>query len=327
MPSRSVTSALRTIVVARRSLLEQLAIGVVLATGFTILRWQIDGGRLGLQFASCFPAVVLASILLEPVLVALVAFGSIAFAQWLLVGEGWFNPPDAAHIAVALYFVGTVAAMTAIGAGLRVALAEAESLSAQKDLLNAELRTRIRTGFGLIGDLACAKDRKGPAVGGRPPVCGLAVLAGACEILGPELTDIRRMSEVVQLALAPFGTRERITAAGPDLALPRSGAIPVALALHELATNAMRIGALANDVGIIDVRWTDVGKQRFMLVWQERDVPLVSLSQRDSFGADLLTDIPGVVSVSRSFHPHGFRCEIVIAEIRESTNRISQPIA
>lgn len=325
MPTRSVTSALRAIVVARRGVLEQLAIGLVLATTFTTLRWQIDGGRLGLQFASCFPAVALASILLEPVFVAFVAIGSIAFAQWLLVGERWFAPLDVAHVAVALYFVVTVSAIIAIGAGLRVALRETEHLSAQKDLLNSELRARIRTGFGLIGEMACGDGRCGPGTGVSSPACSLAVLAGACELLGPELAERRQMSEVVQMALEPFGNPERITAAGPDIELPRAGAIPFALVLHELATNAMRFGALANDVGMIDVRWSEEGKRRFMLVWQERDVPLISLSERESFGANLLADIPGVVSVARSFHSHGFRCEIVIEPLRDAVGS-SEPI-
>lgn len=326
MPTRSVTSALRTLVVARRGLLRQLALGVVLATAFTALRWQIDGGRLGLQFASCFPAIVLASILLEPALVVLVALGSIAFAQWLLVGRPWLDAPDAAHFFVALYFVGSVAAITTIGAGLRAALAEAERLSAQKDFLNAELRTRIRTGFGLIEDMACSYGRCGPAGGPKSAACSLAVLASSCDLLGPELTDMRRMSEIVRLALAPFGHHKRITAAGADFALPRSGAIPVALALHELATNAMRIGALASDAGMIDVRWSTLGPRRWLLVWQERDIPLISLSQRDSFGADLLADIPGIASIARNFHPHGFRCEIVFEQVHENMGRSSEPI-
>lgn len=325
MPSRSATSALRAVVVTRRSLLAQLAIGVILATGFTALRWQIDGGRLGLQFASCFPAVVLSSILLDPVFVVLVALGSIAFAQWLLVGRAWFDPFDAAHVAVALYFVGSVAGITAIGAGLRAALAEAENLSAQKDILNSELRTRIRTCFGLVRELARSADNNEAAPGGRSPACRLAALAGASEILGPELTDARWMSEIVRLALEPFGGRERITVAGPDLALPPSGSIPVALVLHELAINALRNGALADTAGMIDVRWSDLGKRRIMLVWQERDVPLISLSQRDTFGVDLLADVPAVVSVARNFHAHGFRCEIVIEFLREGASRGGEP--
>lgn len=319
MPLRSVTSALKTVVVARRSRLQQVGIGVVLATVFTVVRWHIDGGRLGLQFASCFPAVVIASVLLDPVFVVLVALGAIAFAQWLLLGEPWFDPPDLAHISVALYFALSVAAITAIGAGLRVALAEADSLSAQKDILNAELRDRIRTGFGLIGTMV--GDGDPDDTDAAKPGRALAALAGASELLGPRLTQRRSMSEIVKLALAPFGCSDRVTAAGPPVELPGPTSIAVALALHEMATNALHRGALSNDAGMIDIRWKSDGKRRFVVIWQERDVPLIGLMERDSFGADLLIGIAGIIDVERSFHAHGFRCEIVIAQNGESSAR------
>ncbi|HKD30224.1 MAG TPA: hypothetical protein VKC66_30450 [Xanthobacteraceae bacterium] len=57
----------------------------------------------------------------------------------------------------------------------------------------------------------------------------------------------------------------------------------IGLALHELATNAGKYGALSTDRGRVDVRWrTD--DDTFIMSWTERDGPPVSAPQRRGFG-------------------------------------------
>ena len=64
-------------------------------------------------------------------------------------------------------------------------------------------------------------------------------------------------------------------------------ATALSLALHELATNAVKYGALANNDGKVIINWS-VEAGRFTLVWQELDGPAVSLPSRRGFGSRMI---------------------------------------
>jgi len=75
----------------------------------------------------------------------------------------------------------------------------------------------------------------------------------------------------------------RISADGPMLRLEAKAAQPIGLALHELATNAGKYGALSTDMGRVDIRWGAEG-ETFTMSWTERDGPAVSPPRRRGFG-------------------------------------------
>jgi two-component sensor histidine kinase len=91
--------------------------------------------------------------------------------------------------------------------------------------------------------------------------------------------------DLVRAQLAPFadliGTR--IAAQGPKLRLKAAGAQAIGLALHELATNAGKYGALSTDTGRVDVCWATDG-DIFTMSWVERGGPPVSAPKRQGFG-------------------------------------------
>jgi len=70
---------------------------------------------------------------------------------------------------------------------------------------------------------------------------------------------------------------------GPKLRLKAASAQAIGLALHELATNAGKYGALSTDTGRVDVRWGTDG-DTFTMSWTERDGPPVSPPKRRGFG-------------------------------------------
>ena len=57
-------------------------------------------------------------------------------------------------------------------------------------------------------------------------------------------------------ALSPFCSQERCTIEGPNILVLPQTAVSLSLALHELATNASKYGALSNDRGQVSVHWT-----------------------------------------------------------------------
>ncbi len=90
-----------------------------------------------------------------------------------------------------------------------------------------------------------------------------------------------------QLAHLADGHGKRIVTDGPDLRLSPAAAQVLGMALHELATNASKYGALANEEGRIDVRWQRQDDQ-FSISWQEENGPEVVPPARQGFGTTVL---------------------------------------
>jgi PAS domain S-box-containing protein len=95
--------------------------------------------------------------------------------------------------------------------------------------------------------------------------------------------------DLVRAQLAHFadliGTR--IAVHGPKLRLNAAAAQAVGLALHELATNAGKYGALSSDAGRVDVGWR-LGGDIFAMSWTERDGPPVRPPERRGFGSTVI---------------------------------------
>ena len=85
----------------------------------------------------------------------------------------------------------------------------------------------------------------------------IQAMAAANDLLVSEDFSSTTMRDLVQQTLAPFGVddTERFHVSGPSVLLPPAAVTGFALALHELATNATKYGALSNECGVIDLRW------------------------------------------------------------------------
>ncbi len=97
------------------------------------------------------------------------------------------------------------------------------------------------------------------------------------------------LDELVQAQLAPFGGIDgrRITAVGPPVSLKADVLQSLGLALHELATNASKYGALAAPKGTLAIGWSIDGEgpgARFCMSWTERGGPPVKAPTRKGFG-------------------------------------------
>jgi len=96
---------------------------------------------------------------------------------------------------------------------------------------------------------------------------------------GVEIEDLVR----AQLALFADLIGSRIAVHGPALRLRAASAQAIGLAVHELATNAGKYGALSTDTGHVDISWGTDG-DTFIMSWTERDGPPVSAPDRRGFG-------------------------------------------
>jgi PAS domain S-box-containing protein len=93
------------------------------------------------------------------------------------------------------------------------------------------------------------------------------------------------VGDLVRAQLAPFADLlgHRVAIGGPKLHLNAAAAQAVGLALHELATNAGKYGALSQDTGRVDIKWRLDG-DTFAMRWSERDGPPVHPPERRGFG-------------------------------------------
>ncbi len=172
-------------------------------------------------------------------------------------------------------------------------------------LLLAELNHRVRNAFAALQAVAAQTSRFAPEPGrfweafaGR-----LRAMAQAHDMLaGRGWTEGAELRALLELELAPYlhvaGTAgPRAELDGPPVRLGPSVALALALALHELATNAARHGALSAVSGCVRITWrlttprqdatTAFGRLR--LEWQELGGPPTHPPERRGFGSRLLT--------------------------------------
>jgi two-component sensor histidine kinase len=131
-----------------------------------------------------------------------------------------------------------------------------------------------------------------------------------------------RLKQLVEDELAPYRSQTNASVEGPDLPLKREPAQALALALHELVTNAVRHGALSTGRGRVAVRWQaagEIGSAQLKLVWQECGGPTITSPQRQGFGTDLIHRVLRRRLGGRaelSLHSTGAKCEIEVPLVR-----------
>ena len=194
----------------------------------------------------------------------------------------------------------------------------------------AELGHRVRGMLATVQGIAAETLRAPPGTGGLIPAAARTAFEGRLTALGRSHEVLMRedgakadLSELVNLVLAPHAapgrSGPRHTASGPALRLPAETAVPLSVALHELATNAARHGALSQPQGSVAVSWRmeeagSGGEPMLRLRWEERGGPqLEGTPRRRGFGLKLLEtglarEIGGLVSVE--FRPTGLVCDI-----------------
>ena len=101
--------------------------------------------------------------------------------------------------------------------------------------------------------------------------------------------------DLVQSQLAHFGSLfgERVSFDGPALRLSADAAQAIGMALHELATNAGKYGALSNTTGRVRISWQvfDAPDNTFVMAWQEENGPEVSAPSKPGFGQTVIVNM------------------------------------
>jgi two-component system CheB/CheR fusion protein len=127
------------------------------------------------------------------------------------------------------------------------------------------------------------------------------------------------LAELISEEVVCGGARdgEQVTLDGPTIRLTHKAAETLALAFHELATNALKYGALTASGGRVGVRWRitgEEGAQRLGLTWRETGTGMSELDpSRRGFGRELIEhQLPYELEAETAFDslPDGILCKI-----------------
>lgn len=293
-----------------------IAIGCV-AVGY-LARLAIDALIQGqVPFVTFYPAVMAAS------LIAGVRAGILAVVLSTPIAAVAFgNHPIATSV---IWIV--LATVVAVGCGLAYELRarlrdERDQLQLTKqklELVIGEQAHRAKNTFAILNALAeqSAQGAHNIEEFRDRLIARIQALSSAYSLMSTGQGDEPiELAALINLALGPFqaayGARLSISP-GPPTSVAPSAAIPLALCLHELATNAVKYGALSNPSGAVVVAWAERAPGAYSLQWAEAGGPEVTSPRRTGFGARLinaaLNGVPGGGAILK-FRPEGVLCDL-----------------
>lgn len=192
-------------------------------------------------------------------------------------------------------------------------ITDRKQLEEQRQLLVDELNHRVRNTLTVVQGMARQSFREDhvSAEALETFTARLHALAAAHTILSGANWRGAGMDEIVRAALAICGDQSpRIAVTGPEVELRPGAALALALILHELATNALKYGALSTRTGRVEIAWQRQA-DRLELAWQESGGPAVTPPVRRGFGSRLLeSSIRGQLAgtFTLDYAPAGVRC-------------------
>jgi PAS domain S-box-containing protein len=209
-------------------------------------------------------------------------------------------------------------------------IAERREAEKHRELLINELNHRVKNTLATVQSVAAQTLRMSDLdleVRSRLDA-RLIALSDAHNLLTEHNWEGATLDRVVEIALRPHRSdrEERIESQGPKVHLPPKTALAVAMALHELATNAIKYGALSSESGRISVRWQvseENDHEKLHMRWVEEGGPAVTPPIRKGFGTRLIkrglaADLGG--SVQLTFPATGVVC-IIDAPLPRATAR------
>jgi PAS domain S-box-containing protein len=192
--------------------------------------------------------------------------------------------------------------------------AEQHSYQDKLRLLINELNHRVKNTLATVQSMAAQtlRNERDPLVAFEKFESRLLGLSKAHDLLTRESWNGADLREVAERALAPFEAAAGTTIAGPPVWLAPGGALTMALIFHELATNALKYGALSIPGGRVALAWAyDAEARSLSLTWTESGGPPVVTPTRHGFGSRLIErslrgELKGEATMD--FRPSGLVC-------------------
>lgn len=188
------------------------------------------------------------------------------------------------------------------------------------DELNHRVKNTLSTVQSII--VQALRAPAGPEIIRESIESRILALSRSHDLLTSDHWEGAGLHDLVDNALEPFGVAagraERFIITGENVRLPPKATLTLAIAFHELATNAVKYGAFSNEAGSILIDWSvepAPGGERLILSWREKDGPPVTPPARKGFGSwvierGLAHELEGKVRLD--FRPDGVVCTLDI---------------
>lgn len=202
-------------------------------------------------------------------------------------------------------------------AGVLMNITACKERALQRELLVRDLSHRISNAFSVLSAIVhlsgrAAKTADDLSAGLQERIRALARAYAVC----PDNDDIA-LASIVERELAPFADLARVAVSGEPTWLAPRFAVSMTLILHELATNAMKHGALGKTDGSLSVRWWSQMDHRAACIvvhWKEQSSMPIAPPSRTGLGSTLLSmsarNVDG--DICMDFQPDGLAATIVL---------------
>jgi two-component sensor histidine kinase len=202
---------------------------------------------------------------------------------------------------------------------LRAEIEERERAQQRQLLLIHELNHRVKNILAMVQAIVTQTLSNTPTrkVARQALDERLQALARAHDVLTRESWHGAELADIIAGAVAPLEANPglRFRASGPSVRLEPKAAVSLAMVLHELATNAVKYGALSTDAGWVSLDWTATpapGGLDLALTWVEHGGPPVKPPRRRGFGARLISRslAAELGSAELIYAPAGVQCRM-----------------
>lgn len=169
-------------------------------------------------------------------------------------------------------------------------LKERQQHEEELKLLNRELAHRMKNTLAMVQSIISQSLRGATSIPEAAATIGARIqtLAKAQDVLTGMSVTAAEISAIATTAVAPhIDGAERIVINGPHVYLSAQQALGLSLAIHELATNATKYGALSRPEGRVTVTWDKQPENVFTFNWREAGGPPVTEPSRRGFGSRL----------------------------------------
>jgi two-component sensor histidine kinase len=193
---------------------------------------------------------------------------------------------------------------------------------ADRELLINELNHRVKNILATVQGLAVSTLRSAGSIGDAKKAMEERIIAlgRAHDVLTKEHWGSADLRELVLSIVQPYRREDinRIEVLGEGLRVNPRAAVPLAMVLNELTTNAAKYGALSQPEGRVRVEWratADPSHPKLRIVWTEMGGPLVQPPTRRGFGSTLIEqsitrELGG--TFEKNFDPAGLICTMIL---------------
>lgn len=225
-------------------------------------------------------------------------------------------------------FFGAIASLMVMAIGRLITKRAAEDrmvlewLTSQASIRNSltrELNHRVKNTLANVLSIAALTRRRSTDIDDftESLTARIRALSATHDLLSQSDWGNAALGDIVRSELAPYleGHESHVAMSGPEIKLAPNDAMSLGLAIHELATNAAKYGALSTIEGRIHVHWTLLTADLAEIHWREEGGPRVMEPRKRGFGRDLIEKIVAhelKSEVDLSFNPGGVECRLKV---------------